>query len=142
MSRRCPITFRPASRGHPAQAPCPGETYSVDIINAAMNLPQWNEMATVVTWDDWGGFYDHVAPPVHKCGNGENFQSGFRVPLILISPYAKSGFVLKTPANQASVPHLVEELWGIPFMTARDPHAIDGTVCRCTSRSARAPDLS
>lgn len=113
---------------HPPQSPCPGENYSVDVINAAMKLPQWSEMAIVVTWDDWGGFYDHVAPPVKKCANGEVFQSGFRVPLIVISPYAKKGFVLKTPANQASVPRLVEELWGIPFMTARDPHALDGTA--------------
>ena len=112
---------------HPAQHPCAGENYSVDVINALMKLPQWNEMAIVVTWDDWGGFYDHVAPPVHKCQNGQIFQSGFRVPTIVISPYAKKGFVLKTPANQASVPRLVEELWGMPFMTARDPHAIDGT---------------
>ena len=131
---------------HPAQSPCPGENFSVDVINAAMKLPQWNEMAIVVTWDDWGGFYDHVAPPVHTCANGEVFQSGFRVPVIVISPYAKKGFVLKTPANQASVPRLVEELWGVPFMTARDPHALDGTVGSLMdafdfAQPARAPML-
>jgi phospholipase C len=112
---------------HPDQHPCPGENYSVEVINAAMKLPQWNEMAIVLTWDDSGGFFDHVAPPVKKCANGQVFQSGFRVPTMVISPYAKKGFVLKTPANQASVPRLVEELWGMPFMTARDAHALDGT---------------
>ena len=56
-----------------------------------MKLPQWNEMAIIVTWDDWGGFYDHVAPPVQKCANGTIFQTGFRLPAIMISPYAKKG---------------------------------------------------
>ncbi len=111
---------------HPKSYPCAGENLSVDIVNAAMKLPQWNEMAIIITWDDWGGFYDHVPPPVHKCANGQIFQNGFRLPLILISPYAKKGFVLNTPTEQASVPKLVEELWGIPFMSTREPHARDG----------------
>ncbi len=113
---------------HPVAYPCAGENQTVEIINAAMKLPQWKEMAIVVTWDDWGGFYDHVAPPVHKCANGKIFQSGFRLPAIVISAYAKKGFVLSTPAEQASIPRMVEELWGMEFMTARDKHARDGTA--------------
>lgn len=112
---------------HPQAYPCAGENFTVDIVNAAMKLPQWKDMAIVITWDDWGGFYDHVAPPVHKCKNGQIFNQGFRLPAIVVSPYAKKGFVLKTPAEQASVPRLVEELWGMPFMTTRDPNARDGT---------------
>jgi phospholipase C len=111
---------------HPEAYPCAGENFSVEIINAAMKLPQWSEMAIVLTWDDWGGFYDHVAPPVHKCSNGQIYGSGFRLPAMVISPYSKKGFVLKTPTEQASVPRLVEELWGMPFMTTRDPRARDG----------------
>ncbi len=111
---------------HPEAYPCAGENFTVDIVNAAMKLPQWNEMAIIVTWDDWGGFYDHVAPPVKKCANGQIFQEGFRLPLILISPYAKKGFVLKTPTEQSSVPKLVEDLWGMTYMSTRDPHARDG----------------
>ena len=91
-----------------------------------MQGPHWNEMAIVVLYDDWGGFYDHVAPPVRQCKNGQIFQAGFRIPAIIVSPYAKKGFVLKAPAEQASVPRLVEELWGMKFMTERDPHARDG----------------
>ncbi len=113
---------------HPEANPCAGENFTVQIVNAAMKLPQWKEMAIVVTWDDWGGFYDHVAPTVHKCKNGQIFQAGFRLPAIIISPYAKKGFVLSTPTEQASVPRLVEELWGMDFMTKRDPHARDGTA--------------
>ncbi len=113
---------------HPAAYPCAGENFTVEIVNAAMKLPQWKEMAIVITWDDWGGFYDHVAPPVHKCSNGKIFQNGFRLPAIIVSPYAKKGFVLSTPAEQASIPRMVEELWGMAFMTTRDKHARDGTA--------------
>jgi phospholipase C len=113
---------------HPAASPCTGENFTVQIVNAAMKLPEWNEMAIVVTWDDWGGFYDHVAPTVHKCANGQIFQQGFRLPAILISPYAKKGFVLHTPAEQASVPRMIEDLWGMTYMSARDPHARDGSA--------------
>ncbi len=113
---------------HPPAGPCTGENFSVAIINAAMQTPEWSQMAIVVTWDDWGGFYDHVAPSVHKCANGQIFQQGFRLPAIVISPYAKKGYVLKTPTEQASVPRLVEDLWGIPYMTTRDPRARDGSA--------------
>ncbi len=113
---------------HPPAGPCAGENLSVQIINAAMRLPQWKQMAIIVTWDDWGGFYDHVAPTVHKCANGQIFQEGFRLPALIVSPYAKKGYVLKGKTEQASVPRLVEELWGMDFMTARDPPARDGTA--------------
>jgi phospholipase C len=111
---------------HPRQGPCKGERFTVDVVNAAMQLPQWKHMAIVVTWDDWGGFYDHVAPPVRKARNGKRFGSGFRLPLIVISPFAKKGVVLHRRTEQASVPRLVEELWGMRFMTARNAHARDG----------------
>ena len=111
---------------HPPAGPCKGENFTVDIVNAAMKLPQWKEMAIVVTWDDWGGFYDHVKPPVHRCKNGKIFENGFRLPLLVISPYAKRGHVLKHRTEQASVPRLVEELWGMHFMTTRNKHARDG----------------
>ena len=111
---------------HPPDAECPGENLSVDLINAAMESPHWNEMAILVTWDDWGGFYDHVKPPVHECADGQVFENGFRLPLILISPYAKKGFVLKQETEQASVPRLIEDLWGMKYMSTRDHRARDG----------------
>lgn len=89
---------------HPAAYPCDGENFTVDIINAAMKLPQWKEMAIVITWDDWGGWYDHVAPPVRTCKNGQTFQAGFRIPAIIVSPYAKKGFVLRRPPSRRRCP--------------------------------------
>jgi phospholipase C len=111
---------------HPPEGPCDGQRFTTDVINAAMKLPQWKQMAVVVTWDDWGGFYDHVKPKVTRADDRRRFGNGFRLPLMVISPYAKKGFVLKHRTEQASVPRLVEELWGMTFMSTRNAHARDG----------------
>jgi phospholipase C len=65
-----------------------GETYVTKLINAAMRGPDWDSTAIFLTWDDWGGFYDHVKPPVVDV-NGY----GLRVPGLLISPYARTGYI-------------------------------------------------
>jgi phospholipase C len=59
-----------------------------DVVNAVMTGPDWKSTAIFVTWDDWGGFYDHVRPP-HVDANGY----GLRVPGLVISPYARRGMV-------------------------------------------------
>ena len=110
---------------HPPHAPCTGENFTVDIVNAIMQGPHWKETAIVITWDDFGGFYDHVAPHVEKLGNGTFFNTGFRLPALVISPYARQA-VIKTVTEQASIPRLVEELWGLPMMSDTDPNARDG----------------
>ncbi|MBV8799311.1 MAG: phospholipase [Alphaproteobacteria bacterium] len=65
-----------------------GQAYVTGLINAAMRGPDWNSTAIFLSWDDWGGFYDHVVPP-HVDKNGY----GLRVPGLVISPYAKKGYV-------------------------------------------------
>ena len=117
---------------HPPQDVCPGENDTVAIATALMHGPHWNESALIVTYDDWGGFYDHVAPTVSPCPNGGGpFNTGFRVPTLLISPWARSGLVFHTPTEQASIPRLIEDLFGLPRMsstpgsTARDGTAGD-----------------
>ena len=65
-----------------------GQAYVTSLINAVMQSPDWNSSAIILAWDDWGGFYDHVQPPVVD----ENGY-GLRVPTIIISPYAKTGYV-------------------------------------------------
>jgi phospholipase C len=73
---------------HPPGALSAGQAYVTSVIDAAMRSPQWNRTAIFLAWDDWGGFYDHVAPPrVDENGYG------LRVPGLVISPYAKAGFV-------------------------------------------------
>ncbi len=112
---------------HPPKAVCPGENETVEILNKIMSGPHWRETAVLLTWDDWGGFYDSVSPEAPQL-NGDYFSPGFRLPLIIISPYAKKGYVLKTKTEQASVVRLIEDLWGLPRMASEDPRIHDATV--------------
>jgi len=137
------VSGGPASE-HPPEDPCNGENYTVKVIEEAMKLPEWKNMAILVTWDDWGGYYDHVKPAVHVCKNGKEFENGFRLPLIIVSPYAKKGFVLHDDVEQASVPKLIEDLWHIGYMHDRNKHARDAVAgdLRAAfdfSQSPRAP---
>jgi phospholipase C len=73
---------------HPPSNLSTGQAYVTSIINAAMESPDWNSTAIFLAWDDWGGFYDHVVPPkVDQNGYG------IRVPGLVISPYAKRGYI-------------------------------------------------
>jgi phospholipase C len=73
---------------HPPGLVSAGQTYVTGLVNAIMKSPAWDSTAIFLTWDDWGGFYDHVRPPVVD-HNGY----GLRVPGIVISPYAKKGYI-------------------------------------------------
>lgn len=73
---------------HPPALVSVGQAYVTSLINAIMQSPDWSSTAVFVSWDDWGGFYDHVVPPVVD-QNGY----GLRVPGLVISPYAKQGFI-------------------------------------------------
>ena len=73
---------------HPPAPVSYGQSYVTSLVNAVMHSPEWNSTAILLGWDDWGGFYDHVAPP----GVDENGY-GLRVPAMVISPYAKRGYV-------------------------------------------------
>jgi phospholipase C len=73
---------------HPPARVSDGQAFTTSLINAAMEGPDWNSTAIFLTWDDWGGFYDHVVPPVVD-QNGY----GIRVPALVISPYAKKGYI-------------------------------------------------
>jgi phospholipase C len=77
-----------ANSEHPPASVHQGQAYVTALINAAMKSPDWNTTAIFLTWDEWGGFYDHLVPPrVDRNGYG------VRVPLIIISPYAKTGYI-------------------------------------------------
>jgi phospholipase C len=77
-----------AESEHPPSSTQTGQAYVTSLVNAVMQGPDWNSTAIFLTWDDWGGFYDHVVPPtVDQAGYG------FRVPGLVISPYARQGFI-------------------------------------------------
>jgi phospholipase C len=73
---------------HPPANIATGQAYVTNLINTVMRGPDWKSTAIFLTWDDWGGFYDHVVPP-----KVDNNGYGLRVPALVISPYAKRGYV-------------------------------------------------
>jgi phospholipase C len=82
------LTPDQAHSEHPPASITDGQAYVTTLINAVMNGPDWPSTAILLGWDDWGGFYDHVVPP-HIDENGY----GLRVPALVISPYAKHGYI-------------------------------------------------
>ncbi|MGA2925802.1 MAG: alkaline phosphatase family protein, partial [Solirubrobacteraceae bacterium] len=73
---------------HPPALVSKGQTYVTGLINAIMRSPDWHSTAIFLAWDDWGGFYDHVAPPIVDASG-----YGLRVPALVISPYAREGYI-------------------------------------------------
>jgi phospholipase C len=73
---------------HPPALVTRGQAYVTSAINAIMSGPDWNSTAIFLAWDDWGGFYDHVVPP-----KVDGMGLGLRVPALVISPYARRGFI-------------------------------------------------
>jgi phospholipase C len=93
---------------HPPGLVSRGQAYVTGLVNAVMRGPQWSSTAIFLTWDDWGGFYDHVAPPrVDENGYG------LRVPGIVISPYARRGFIdHQTLSHDAYVKFIEDDFLG------------------------------
>ena len=81
----------------------------MSLINALESSPYWCSTAVFITWDDFGGFFDHVPPPNQP--NADVYGPGFRVPLLVVSPYAKKNFVDHTLTDQSSILRFVEDNW-------------------------------
>jgi len=95
-----------------------GPSWVAALVNAIGKSKFWDSTAIFVQWDDWGGMYDHVKPPF-KDYDG----LGFRVPLLVISPYAKQNYVSHTPYETASVLRFAEDLFGLGQLAAADARA-------------------
>ncbi|MFY9738064.1 MAG: alkaline phosphatase family protein [Candidatus Cybelea sp.] len=95
-----------------------GPSWVTSLVNAVGESKFWNSTVVFVQWDDWGGLYDHVPPP-HRGYDG----LGFRVPLIVISPYAKKNYVSHVQYETASVLRFAEDLFGLPQLSKADRRA-------------------
>ncbi len=95
-----------------------GPSWVAQVVNAIGQSPEWKSTAIIVVWDDWGGHYDHVPPP--QFGYGE---LGFRVPLLIISPYVHPGHISHTQYEFGSILKFVEDNWGLEPMQAGDRRA-------------------
>lgn len=97
-----------------------GQQHVADLVEAVRNSPYWQDTAIIVTYDEHGGRWDHVAPPkVDKWGPGS------RVPTLIISPYAKKGFVDHTQYETTSILRFIENRWGLQPLATRDASAND-----------------
>jgi phospholipase C len=108
---------------HSPNSVCVGENYTVQIVNALMQSGAWCTSALFVTWDDFGGFYDHLPPPDPAAQNADSFGPGFRVPLLVISPYAKAGFIDTRAFDFSSLVKFAETTFGLQPLTLRDLNA-------------------
>jgi phospholipase C len=116
-----PVTFimpRFELSGHPGSNFCYSENWATQVIDAIMRGPDWDSTAIFLTWDEWGGFYDHVVPPTV-----DRFGLGIRVPMILLSPYARAGVIDHKTGEFTSFLRFIEDNWGLDPLTARDANA-------------------
>ena len=100
---------------HPPARSDVGMDYVSYLVNQVMQSSAWQSTAIVITWDDWGGFYDHVAPPTIDA-----YGDGFRVPTLIISPWAKTHYIDHTQYEFGSLLRLAEDNFGLPTLGARD----------------------
>ena len=95
-----------------------GQQHVADLVNAVKNSPYWADSAIVITYDEFGGRWDHVAPPV-----SDRWGPGTRVPGIIISPLAKKGYVDHTQYETVSIMKTIEQRWGLAPLGTRDAAA-------------------
>jgi phospholipase C len=116
--------------GHPPSSLCLGENYAASVLNAVMNGPQWPTTALFLVWDEWGGFYDHVEPPVVETWkDGTPSRYGHRVPCIVISPYARAGYVSHNLYSHVSLLRFAETVFDLEPLTERDAKADNMLDC-------------
>lgn len=100
---------------HPPEPLQGGQNWVTSVVNAIMNSSYWSNTAIFLTWDDWGGFYDHVQPP-----QLDGLGLGPRVPLIVISPYAKAGYISHNLGEFSSLTKYLETTFNLPSLGQRD----------------------
>ena len=118
---------------HPPAVMQVGQKWIGEVVDALTKSPQWKRSALFITYDEHGGFYDHVVPP-KACPPDDRVdataqpavgfdQLGIRVPLLVVSPYAKKGFVSHTVYDHTSITRFLEARFTLPALSARDANA-------------------
>jgi phospholipase C len=111
---------------HPVANVTDGMNWTAGLVNAVAQGPQWPHCAIFITWDDWGGWSDHVDPPLlERWTDGTQFYPGGRVGCLVISPYAKRGYVSHAQHTHVSIVKFCEVAFGLSTLNARDA-ASDG----------------
>jgi len=132
----CWIVPTPADSEHPPADSARGMRHVTELINAIMTGPNWKDTVIVLTWDDFGGFYDHVPPP-----NVDVYGYGPRVPAIIISPYSRPGYVCHSTFDFTSPLKLIEEKFSLKPLASRDAAAGDMLDCFDFHQKPVPPDV-
>jgi len=132
------------SSDHPSGTDGTGPSWVASVVSAIGTSQYWKDTAIIITWDDWGGWFDHVIPPnVERWNsrmaqrpddafpeyNGQQFRYGSRVPCLVVSPYAKRAHVSRTLRSHISVVKFCQTLFGLPPLHPRLATADDLTDC-------------
>lgn len=114
---------------HPGEPQDDGPSWVASVVNAIGESAYWKSTAIVIVWDDWGGLYDGAAPPQHGYGG-----LGFRVPAIVVSAYAKPGYISRTQYEFGSILKYIEQNWGLGSLGTSDARA--KSIADCFDYSA------
>ena len=109
---------------HPVSTDGSGPSWVASVVNAIGNSPYWSNTAIFITWDDWGGWYDHVPPKIIN-----SYEYGFRVPLIVVSPYARAQYISRNTHDFGSMLKFIEETFGLQSLGYADAAADDFADC-------------
>jgi phospholipase C len=121
-----------ANSDHPSQSVgVGGPSWVASIVNAIGASSYWSDTTIIIAWDDWGGWYDHVPPPIvnDRVSWGSGYVYGFRVPLVVVSPYAKAKYISHVSHDFGSILRLIEEVFDLPSLGYADAHADDLSDC-------------
>ena len=101
---------------HPSNTTDNGPSWVNNIVTAIGQSPFWANTAIIVTWDDWGGWFDHVAPPIRNNPDlyPNSYEYGYRVPIIVISPYGKQNYISHQQNDFGGILLFIEEQFGLP----------------------------
>lgn len=105
-----------------------GEAFLNQVYSAITKSPAWQSTVLIITFDEWGGFFDHVPPPLGPVPStdaalGSDGRLGFRVPALIISPFARRRSIARTRFDHTSVLKLIEWRWNLAPLTVRDASA-------------------
>ncbi len=135
---------KPSLSEHPKQNITDGMQWTVEQVNAVIAGGLWDKTVIFITWDDWGGWSDHVVPPVVEKWdssraqrdadaylefNGQPFRYGSRVPCLVLSPFAKKGYISSVLHSHISLVKFCETQFSLPALNARDAAADDMSDC-------------
>ncbi|HEV7171507.1 alkaline phosphatase family protein [Pedococcus sp.] len=112
-----------SSDDHPHADIRAGEQFLDEVYRAVTNGPGWARTLLVVNFDEWGGFFDHVAPTTAPDVSSTTALRGFRVPALVVSPRARRGYVAHNTYDHTSVLKAIEWRWGLPSLSPRDAAA-------------------